>query len=107
MALWESQSIEAPSARGKAQDASWPPWPPRGGGQPRKSHPSPVSRCLPPATGVPKPEPAHTSPRPRNALLAAFLTQDDATKLEGSVIGTRGKGERQAGTVSQLLARLA
>jgi hypothetical protein len=43
--------------------------------------------------GVPKPEPAHASLRPRNALLAAFLTQDDATKLEGSVnhIGLEGR----------------
>jgi hypothetical protein len=39
-------------------------------------------------TGVPKPETRHTSLRPRNALLAAFLTRDDATKLEGSMIGT-------------------
>jgi hypothetical protein len=39
-------------------------------------------------TGMPKPEPAATSLRPRNALLGVFLTQHDATELEGSVIGT-------------------
>jgi hypothetical protein len=33
--------------------------------------------------GIPKPEPASTpSLRPRNALRAACLTQDDATQLE-------------------------
>jgi hypothetical protein len=31
-------------------------------------------------TGVPKPEPALHQPAPRNALLAAFLTRDDATE---------------------------
>jgi hypothetical protein len=36
-------------------------------------------------TGVPKPELAQTHLRPRNALLAAW---DDASKLEGSVMGT-------------------